>query len=90
MKMAYGAVDYELGIIAGTRSTNLLSSALVLGEPNDGKVTVSSTRLDGMADHLALPATHTFMMRHPAVVAATILFLRERHFRAGNTIGGAP
>ena len=81
LKEACGPVDYQLGIIAGTRSANLLTSALGPQEANDGKVTVRSTRLDGMADHLELPVTHTFMMRDPAVVAATIAFLREGHFR---------
>lgn len=74
-----GPVDYELGIIAGTRALDPLGWA-ALPKPNDGKVTVAATKLAGMADHIALPATHTFIMRDPAVIAASIHFLREGCF----------
>ena len=76
-----GPPDYDVGIIAGTRSINLLTSALVLREPNDGKVTVRSTRLDGAHDHIALPVSHPFMMNHRAAIRSTLLFLREGRFR---------
>lgn len=74
-------VDYELGVIAGTRSMDVLSWALLLPEANDGKVTVRSTRLEEMTDHIVLPATHTFLMRDRAVMAATLAFLRHGRFR---------
>lgn len=77
----HGPLDCEIGVIAGTRSIDWLSSALVLREPNDGRVTVRSTQLDEATDHIALPVTHPFMMRNPTVVASTIKFLREGRFR---------
>ena len=73
-----GAVDYPLGVIAGTRSLDPLGWAL-LPKPNDGKVTVARTRVPGAA-HLTLPVTHTFMMRAPSVIAATARFLRDGRF----------
>ncbi len=73
-------LECEVGIIAGTRSLDP-AGWLALPKPNDGKVSVASTRLEGMADHLVLPATHTFLMRHPAVIAATLDFLRDGHFQ---------
>ena len=80
MQRLCGPVDYELGIIAGTRSINLLPSVLILREPNDGKVTVRSTRLEGMTDHITMAATHPLMMRNTSVIAQTIAFLRDGRF----------
>lgn len=79
---ALGPVDFELGVIAGSRSVNLLLSTH-LPVPNDGKVAVAATRVSGMTDHVTLPVSHTFMMRDPAVIEQVLAFLADGKFGDG-------
>jgi len=74
------AVDYAVGIVAGNRTLDPIASRFVLPRPNDGRVSVESSKLDGMADHITVKATHTGLPQHADAIRQTIAFLAEGRF----------
>ena len=73
-------LNYPVGIIAGLRTLDPIASAFILPRPNDGRVSLQSAKLDDMADHTTIEASHTGLVRHPAAIAQTIAFLRTERF----------
>ncbi|MBC2802205.1 lipase [Rhizobium ruizarguesonis] len=81
MTELFGTVDYELGIIAGNRTIDPVSSLIIgLRVPNDGKVSVESTRLDGASAHIVIPANHTFLPVNKVMWSQTLSFLQHGRF----------
>lgn len=74
------AADFEVGVIAGTWTVNPLGSLLIPAD-DDGTVSVASTRLEGMADFVTLPVTHTFILRSREAARQTLAFLTLGHFQ---------
>lgn len=74
-----GSADFELGVIAGNRTIDPITSA-VLENPDDGRVSVADTKLDGMADFVVVEHSHAFMMRMQRTIELTIEFLRTGSF----------
>lgn len=81
MPSKLGPVDFELGVIAGTGTINVFASAL-LPNPDDGKVSVASTRVEGMDDFLIVGNSHRYITRSDVVIRNTESFLRHGHFLA--------
>lgn len=76
-----GPATFEVGVIAGRRSINWINSTMIDGR-DDGKVSVKSAQLEGMADFLILPVTHPMMMRSRRVIRETQHFLQHGKFGA--------
>ena len=76
-----GAANFELGIIAGNRTIDPITSA-VLDDPDDGKVSVADTKLEGMDDFIVVEHSHAFMMRLQEPIELTIRFLKTGRFSA--------
>lgn len=74
-----GPANFELGVIAGNRSIDPITSA-VLENPDDGRVSVEDTKLDGMDDFVVVEHSHAFMMRMGRPIELTIRFLKSGSF----------
>jgi pimeloyl-ACP methyl ester carboxylesterase len=74
-----GPVDFELGIIAGTGTMNPILSTM-LPNPDDGKVSVAQTRLEGMTDFLIVDDNHHSIVKDELVISNTLAFLRTGSF----------
>jgi pimeloyl-ACP methyl ester carboxylesterase len=77
--LALGPVDFELGVIAGNRTIDPITSA-VLDNPDDGRVSVEDTKVDGMDDFVVVEHSHAFMIRMREPIDLTKAFLRSGHF----------
>jgi pimeloyl-ACP methyl ester carboxylesterase len=74
-----GPANFELGVIAGNRTIDPITSA-VLEDPDDGRVSVADTKLDGMADFVVVEHSHAFMMRMRRPIELTKAFLETGSF----------
>ncbi len=75
-----GPVDFEVGIIAGNRTINWINSFTMINGSDDGKVSVERTKVEGMADHITIRATHPYIMRNRHAIRHTIHFLQNGRF----------
>lgn len=74
-----GPANFPVGIIAGNKSLNPVLSVLIPG-PDDGKVSVERTKLEGMKEQLVVPYVHAFIMNKELVLQHTVCFLENGHF----------
>lgn len=75
----FGTVDYALGIVAGETRIDPLANR-IFRQPHDGKVSVESTKLEGMADHRTVGSGHTLLIYRPLVARLVAGFLRNGRF----------
>jgi pimeloyl-ACP methyl ester carboxylesterase len=83
LPLSLGPVNFELGVITGNRSFNLLSSMIIPG-PDDGSVSVERTKVAGMKDFLVLPQSHTFIVKSKDAKEQVIYFLKHGTFKPEN------
>jgi triacylglycerol lipase len=77
-----GPVTYPVGIIAGTQTINPVLSTF-LPNPDDGKVSVERTKVQGMTDFIAIKSTHPFITRNQEAIKQTLTFLKSGAFDHG-------
>lgn len=78
-----GPVSFELGIIAGTSSINLILSTF-LPNPDDGKVSVENTKVQGMCALVTVDVSHPFLMKRQQVIDQILHFLDSGSFFGDN------
>ena len=81
-------VDFDLGVIAGDVPINPIGAAVIDG-PSDGTVSVESTRVEGMHDHIVINASHTLIMMNPVAMAEVLEYLRNGVFDHSITLASA-
>ena len=77
--LSLGPASFELGVIAGNRTIDPITSA-VLENPDDGRVSVEDTKLEGMSDFVVVDHSHAFMMRMRRTIELTVRFLQTGAF----------
>ncbi|WP_051220043.1 esterase/lipase family protein [Rheinheimera baltica] len=78
-----GPVSFELGVIAGTSSINLILSTF-LPNPDDGKVSVENTKVEGMCALVTVDISHPFLMKRQQVIDQVLHFLSSGSFFGDN------
>ncbi len=71
-------LDIDIGVIAGTKSTSLTKG--IFDGPNDGLVSVESTKLNNMADFITIKVSHSSMRYNSEVAEQAIHFLQHGKF----------
>lgn len=68
------AIDFDCAVIAGDASINWINSLIIPG-PDDGKVSVSRTRIEGLRAHVVMPVSHPYLMKDVGVIHQVIHYL---------------
>jgi len=74
-----GALKFEGAVIAGTSSINPILSTY-LPDPDDGKVSVASSRVDNMCAHMQIDVSHPYLMKDDTIIAEVLHFFEEGQF----------
>ncbi|WP_309398188.1 esterase/lipase family protein [Cerasicoccus maritimus] len=76
---AMGPASFEVGIIAGTLGIDPVVSSMIEG-PDDGVISVESTKLDGMSDFVTVHETHPMLVFNGEVMDQMVAFLNTGTF----------
>ena len=74
-----GTPEFDFAVIAGNLTNDPITSAL-LDDPDDGKVSVSDTRLEGMRDFVVVPVSHAMIMQDRDVIRLVMNYLARGSF----------
>lgn len=78
-KEIFGTVDYELGVIAGISSLSLLGKIMIKQE-SDGRVSIASTKVEGMKEHFTIKSGHSSLLLKKQVYVLVLNFITKGKF----------
>lgn len=81
--LSIGPPNFDFAVIAGDRTIDPITSA-ILDDPDDGKVSVSDTRLEGMRDFRVVHVSHAIIMQNREVFRLIRNYLAHGSFDPGN------
>ena len=79
LPLRLGVPEFDFAVIAGDRTIDPITSA-ILDDPDDGKVSVSDTRLEGMRDFVVMPVSHAMIMQDRDVISLVMNYLARGSF----------
>ena len=79
----FGKIYYDCGIIAGSLPLDFCYP-IMRKSPSDGKVTIASTKLSNMKDHIILRVAHWYMPQSKSVWKQVLHFLEHSKFATKN------
>ena len=77
--LSLGVPNFDFSVIAGDRTIDPITSA-VLPNPDDGRVSGSDTRLEGMRDFVVVPVSHALIMQDRDVIRLVMNYLSRGSF----------
>lgn len=78
-KNIFGNVNYELGIIAGSSPYYFIANKII-GKEADGRVSIVSSKVEGMKEHIVIKSGHTMLSSNRKVWKLTLSFLDNGSF----------
>jgi triacylglycerol lipase len=75
-----GAPTFEFTVIAGDESIDPVTSA-ILNDSDDGRVSVSDTKLAGMSDFRLVGVSHAYLVQNSEIFGLVRDFLRPVNYR---------
>lgn len=74
-------IDYEAGVISGNFSINPITSLFLIPGEDDGTVSVESTKIEGMKDHIIVNSTHNLLLYNQNVIEEIGHFITNGKFK---------
>lgn len=78
-----GPINFDCAVITGDRSINWINSLMIPGS-DDGKVSTTSSRIEGATAHKVVHLTHPMIMKRRVVIDNVISFLENGAFAETN------